>query len=138
MCAVSPACKVTLVPTGTTEASTSRPRVTDSLVFISISVCRNSSGLRPGAGQRADALDHREEAVLAGRAEGFVEAELAQGGFGVRLQDFVRRASVEDQLQHGNEAADDERIAVRSEAKRTGVIRIRLHHHPHHRLAAVD
>ena len=88
--------------------------------------------------QRANALYHREEAVLARRAEVIVQAKLAEDGLRVGLQNLVRRPAVEDELEHGDEAAHDERVAVRTDAERAGSVRVRFHHQPHQRLAAVD
>ena len=66
MIAVSPFCSVTRVPEGTTDASTSRssPPVSASPIMLKLFHLR-----RLGSRQFTDAFHHREQAVLARRAQ---------------------------------------------------------------------
>src|SRR5262245_22176990 len=100
MWAVSPLSRVTLVPAGTTLASTSRMRLTDWGVCMgkvgSAGELRLGSG-PGGLGQRPDPFHHGEQSVLAGGTEMLVQAQPAEDGPGIGLEDFRRGASAEDQ-----------------------------------------
>src|SRR5690606_19482637 len=66
-------------------------------------------------GFEADALDHRAQAVGALRAEVFVQAKLAQGGFSIDGDNLGRPATGIERQDDGDQPAHDVGIGVADE-----------------------